>query len=159
MRSPEGWQVANRFTTVTPSGVQPGLNTQPFERDNSSVCKRCQAGPTQRVGQLHLLPATGPELALGCWRSFQGWAVSEDGDGTEPSYCFGPRCCEAARQKRHLLRTFEQAQYAWVAATWSPSTSPKSGELGQDFIETIMKRKWGHEVTPSQGLWSAPLAW
>lgn len=71
MRSPEGWQVANRFTTVTPSGVQPGLNTQPFERDNSSVCKRCQADQILREGQPPFLPATRPEQVPECWHSFR----------------------------------------------------------------------------------------
>jgi len=63
-----------------PSVAQLGLNTQPFERDNSLACKPCRVGQILRAGQPHLLPATGPGLALGCWHSFQGWVVSEDGD-------------------------------------------------------------------------------
>ena len=82
MPLPEDSQAANKSTTDTPSEVRLARNTQPCARDNSLVSKRCRADPILRAGQPQLLPATGPGLALGCLRSFQGWAVSGDGDGT-----------------------------------------------------------------------------
>ena len=71
----EDSQAANKSTTDTPSEVRQARSTQPCARANSLVCKRYQADPTLREGQRQLLPATGPGLALGCLRSFQGWVV------------------------------------------------------------------------------------
>lgn len=105
MLLPEGSQAASKSTTGTPSEVRLARNTQLCARDNSSVCKRCQADPTLRGGQPHLLPATGPAQEPECLHSFQGWVVSAGGDNTEPNCCFGPRYCEAARQDSHSLRT------------------------------------------------------
>ena len=87
MPSPEGLQVANKFTIAMPSVAQPGRNTQPFERDNSLACKRCQAGQILREGRLQLVRVTQTEQAPECWHSFQdsvGWA---GGDSHVPKTC------------------------------------------------------------------------
>ena len=72
MPLPEGLQEANKSTTGTPSVVRLARNTQLCGRDNSLVCKRCQADPTLREDQLQLLLATGPVQELECLHSFQG---------------------------------------------------------------------------------------
>jgi hypothetical protein len=87
MPSPEGLQVANKFTIAMPSVAQLGLNTQPFERDNSSACKPCRAGQILLEGQLRLVRVTQPEQAPECWHSFRdlvGWA---GGDSQVPKTC------------------------------------------------------------------------
>lgn len=97
MPLPEGLQAANRSTTATPSEAPPGPNTQLCARVNSLVCKRCQADPILRAGQPKPLPATRPEPALGCWRSFQGWVVSADGEQTRCGlFCATVKLCNLA---------------------------------------------------------------
>lgn len=87
MPSPEGLQVANKFTIAMPSVAQLGLNTQPFERDNSLACKPCRADQILLEGQLQLVRVTQTEQAPECWHSFQdsvGWA---GGDSHVPKTC------------------------------------------------------------------------
>jgi len=77
MPSPEGLQVANKFTIAMPSVAQLGLNTQPFERDNSLACKPCRADQILLEGQLRLVRVTQTDQVPECWHSFQdlvGWA-------------------------------------------------------------------------------------
>lgn len=87
MPSPEGLQVANKFTIAMPSVAQLGLNTQPFERDNSLACKPCRADQILLEGQLRRVRVTQTEQAPECWHSFQdsvGWA---GGDSHVPKTC------------------------------------------------------------------------
>lgn len=86
MPSPEGLQVANKFTIAMPSVAQLGLNTQPFERDNSLACKPCRADQILLEGQLRLVRVTQTEQAHECWHSFRDlvdWA-----DDEQPRYAF-----------------------------------------------------------------------
>lgn len=93
MPSPEGLQVANKFTIAMPLVAPPGPNTQPFERDNSSACKPCRAGQILLEGQLQLVRVTQPEQAPECWHSFRDsadWA-----DDEQPNYDFLHRSATA----------------------------------------------------------------
>ena len=114
MPSPEGLQVANKFTIAMPLVAQLGLNTQPFERDNSLACKPCRADQILLEGQLRLVRVTQTEQAPECWHSFQdsvGWAGGDshvpktcqkrmDNFSTEPRPCASPDCQLAQALRR-----------------------------------------------------------
>lgn len=102
MPLPEDSQAANKSTTGTPSEVRLARNTQLCGRDNSLVCKRCQADPILREGQPLLLPATGPAQEPGCWHSFQGWDALASGDGAKRS---GHLRIPSTQRRRFLKQT------------------------------------------------------